>query len=31
MNSDTFKDITLQQMEILIALVETGSFTRAAG
>jgi DNA-binding transcriptional LysR family regulator len=31
MNSDTFKDITLQQMEILIALVETGSFTKAAG
>lgn len=30
MNSDTFKDITLQQMEILIALVETGSFTKAA-
>lgn len=31
MNSGTFKDITLQQMEILIALVETGSFTKAAG
>jgi len=31
MNSDTLKDITLQQMEILIALVEAGSFTRAAG
>lgn len=31
MNSDTFKDITIQQMEILIALVETGSFTKAAG
>ncbi len=31
MNRDTFKDITLQQMEILIALVETGSFTKAAG
>ena len=31
MNSDTFKDITLQQMEILVALVETGSFTKAAG
>jgi DNA-binding transcriptional LysR family regulator len=31
MSSDTFKDITLQQLEILIALVETGSFTRAAG
>ncbi|MCX5842868.1 MAG: selenium metabolism-associated LysR family transcriptional regulator [Deltaproteobacteria bacterium] len=31
MNTDTFKDITLQQMEILIALVETGSFTKAAG
>jgi DNA-binding transcriptional LysR family regulator len=31
MSADTFKDITIQQMEILIALVETGSFTRAAG
>jgi DNA-binding transcriptional LysR family regulator len=31
MNSDTFKEITLQQMEILIALIETGSFTKAAG
>lgn len=31
MNSDTFKDMTLQQMEILIALVDTGSFTKAAG
>ena len=31
MKSDTFKDITIQQMEILIALVETGSFTKAAG
>jgi DNA-binding transcriptional LysR family regulator len=31
MSADTFRDITMQQMEILIALVETGSFTRAAG
>lgn len=31
MSADTFKDITILQMEILIALVETGSFTRAAG
>ena len=31
MNSDTLKDITIQQMEILIALVEAGTFTRAAG
>jgi DNA-binding transcriptional LysR family regulator len=31
MSSDAFKDITIQQLEILIALVETGSFTRAAG
>jgi DNA-binding transcriptional LysR family regulator len=31
MNTDTFKDITIQQMEILIVLVETGSFTKAAG
>ena len=31
MNFDTFKDITIQQMEILIALLETGSFTKAAG
>jgi len=31
MSTDTFKDITIQQMEILVALVETGSFTRAAG
>jgi DNA-binding transcriptional LysR family regulator len=31
MNFDTFKDITIQQMEILIGLVETGSFTKAAG
>ena len=31
MSSDSFKNITLQQMEILIALVETGSFTRASG
>jgi len=28
---DTFKDITIQQMEVLIALIEAGSFTRAAG
>lgn len=31
MNSDTLKDITFQQMEILIALVEAGTFTRASG
>jgi DNA-binding transcriptional LysR family regulator len=31
MSSDTFKDITIQQMEMLISIVETGSFTRAAG
>ncbi len=31
MSYDTFKDITIQQLEILIALVETGSFTAAAG
>src|SRR5512137_2746873 len=31
MNSDIFKDITFQQLEILIALVEAGTFTRAAG
>lgn len=30
MGPDTFKDITIQQLEILIALVEAGSFTRAA-
>jgi len=30
MSYDTFKDITIQQMEILIALIEAGSFTRAA-
>jgi DNA-binding transcriptional LysR family regulator len=31
MSYDTFKDITIQQLEVLIALVEAGSFTRAAG
>jgi len=31
MNSNTFKDITIQQLEALIALVESGSFTKAAG
>lgn len=31
MSPDRFKDITIQQLEILIALVETGTFTRAAG
>jgi DNA-binding transcriptional LysR family regulator len=30
MNSSTFKNITLQQLEILAALVDAGSFTRAA-
>ena len=31
MNEDKFKNITIQQLEILMALVESGSFTRAAG
>ena len=31
MSYDTFKDITIQQLEVLISLVEAGSFTRAAG
>jgi DNA-binding transcriptional LysR family regulator len=31
MNEDKFKDITIQQLEILMALVEAGSFTKAAG
>ncbi|HET6461544.1 MAG TPA: selenium metabolism-associated LysR family transcriptional regulator [Syntrophales bacterium] len=31
MGKDKFKNITLQQLEILLALVEAGSFTRAAG
>ncbi|MCX5847648.1 MAG: selenium metabolism-associated LysR family transcriptional regulator [Deltaproteobacteria bacterium] len=31
MSYDTFKDITIQQLEVLIALIEAGSFTRAAG
>ena len=31
MSHDTFKNITIQQLEILIALVESGSFTRASG
>jgi DNA-binding transcriptional LysR family regulator len=31
MGSESFKNITLQQMEILITLIETGSFTRASG
>ncbi|MBM4272023.1 MAG: LysR family transcriptional regulator [Deltaproteobacteria bacterium] len=31
MSYDSFKDITIQQMEMLIALIESGSFTRAAG
>jgi DNA-binding transcriptional LysR family regulator len=31
MMNDTFKNITLQQLEILVALVESGTFTRAAG
>ena len=31
MSYDTFKDITIQQLEILISLIEAGSFTRAAG
>jgi DNA-binding transcriptional LysR family regulator len=31
MNEDKFKNITIQQLEILMALVEVGSFTRAAG
>jgi DNA-binding transcriptional LysR family regulator len=30
MNEDKFKNITIQQLEILMALVEAGSFTRAA-
>lgn len=30
MDRDTFKNITIQQMEILISLVEAGSFTKAA-
>ena len=30
MSRDTFKDITIQQFEVLISLVEAGSFTRAA-
>jgi DNA-binding transcriptional LysR family regulator len=31
MSSDAFQDITIYQLEILIALVDAGSFTRAAG
>jgi DNA-binding transcriptional LysR family regulator len=31
MSRDRFKDITIQQLEVLMALVEAGSFTRAAG
>jgi len=31
MSKDKFRNITIQQLEILIALVEAGSFTRAAG
>ncbi len=31
MKHDAFKNITLQQLEILVALVEMGTFTRAAG
>ena len=31
MSHDTFRNITLQQLEVLIALVESGSFTKAAG
>lgn len=31
MGKDKFRNITLQQLEILLALVEAGSFTRAAG
>jgi DNA-binding transcriptional LysR family regulator len=30
MNQDKFMDITIQQLEVLMALVEAGSFTRAA-
>ena len=30
MGKDKFKNITIQQLEILVALVEAGSFTRAA-
>ena len=30
MSYDQFKSITVQQMETLVALVEAGSFTRAA-
>ena len=30
MSYDTFKNITIQQLESLVALLEAGSFTKAA-